>query len=75
MDFTISANNRVKKEEREKINKYLDLAKEDKKLGYMQVNEIAIVVDALKTIPKNLKNRLGNWRSVKESKPPSLQQC
>ena len=51
MDFAISLDHRVKMTEREKIDKYLDLAGELKKLWNM-VTGIPIVVDALGMDPK-----------------------
>ena len=44
--------------ENEKIAKYLDLARELKKLWNMRVKVISIVVGALGTAPKSLGNRL-----------------
>ena len=47
--------------ENEKIDKYLDLARElKKKLWNMRVKGIPIVVGALGTVPKNLEKRLEN---------------
>ena len=42
-----------------KFNKYLDLAKEQKKMRNMAVIEIAIIVEVIGTIYKNLENKLG----------------
>ena len=52
MDFTVSANQRVKIKESEKRDKYLDLARE--------MTVIPIVIGALGTIPKALVNELEN---------------
>ncbi len=53
-DFAIPADNRVKLKESEKRDKYLDLARELKKLGNMKVKMIPIVISALGTITKGL---------------------
>ena len=49
---------RVKKKGNEKIDKYLDLARESKKLWNMRVTVIPIVVGALGMVPKNLEKGL-----------------
>ena len=54
MDFVIPADHRVKIKESEKRDKYLDLAKELKKLWNIKVMVIPIVIGALGTIPKGL---------------------
>ena len=48
----------VKIREDEKLNKYLDLARELKKLCNMMVTVIPIIVRALGTVPKNQEKRL-----------------
>ena len=53
MNFALPADHRVKSKD-EKRNKYLDLARELKKLWNMKVTVISIVVSALGTIPKGL---------------------
>ena len=58
MDFAISADHIVKMKENEQINRYLDLARELKRLWNMKVMMIPIVVEALGTIPKGLEERL-----------------
>ena len=45
--------------ETEKIQKYLDLARELKKLWNMKVKVVPIVIGALETIPKALEKNLG----------------
>ena len=50
MDFAVPADHRVKLKESEKRNKYLDLARELKKLRNMKVTLIPIVTDALGTV-------------------------
>ena len=58
MDFAVPADHRVKLKENEKMDKYLDLARELKKLWNMIVKVIPIVVGALGTVPINLEKRL-----------------
>ena len=52
MDFPVLADHRVKLKESEKKDKYLDLAKELKKLWNMKVTFIPIVIGALGTVTK-----------------------
>ena len=54
MDFAVPADYRVKIKESKKRDKYLDLARELKKLWNMKVTMILIVVGALGIIPKRL---------------------
>ena len=54
MDFAISEEYRVKMKENKKIDKYLDLARELKRLWNMKVMMVPIIVEALATIPKGL---------------------
>ena len=49
----------VKLKESEKMDKYLDLARELKKLQNMKVTVILFVVGALGTVPRGLEKRLG----------------
>ena len=58
MDFAVPADHRVKLKENEKMDKYLDLARELKMLWNMRVKVIPIVVGALGTVPINLEKRL-----------------
>ena len=58
VDFAVPADHRVKLKENEKIDKYLDLARELKKLWNMRMKGIPIVVGALGTVPINLEKRL-----------------
>ena len=53
VDFAIFADHRVKLKESEKSDKYLDLAREQKKLGNRQVTVIPIVIGALGRITKD----------------------
>ena len=59
VDFAVPADHRVKMKENEKMDKYLDLARELKKLWNMKVKMISIVVGALGMVPKSLEKY---WR-------------
>ena len=52
MDIDVSANSRMKIKESEKIDKFLDLTSEQKKMGSMRVTVVLIVIGALGTVPK-----------------------
>ena len=54
VDFTIPANHRIKLRGYEKRDKYLDLARELKKLWNMKVTIIPIVIGAFGTVTKGL---------------------
>ena len=54
VDFAVPADHRIKPKECEKKDKYLDLARELKKLWNMQVTIIPIVIGALTTVTKGL---------------------
>ena len=54
VDFAVPADHRIKLEEFEKKDKYLDLARELKKLWNMQVTIIPIVIGAFGTLTKVL---------------------
>ena len=54
MDFAVPADHRINLKECEKKNKYLDLAREFRKLWNMQVTIIPIVIGALGTVTKGL---------------------
>ena len=54
VDFPVPADHRVKLKECEKKDKYLDLARELKKLWNMQVTIIPIVIGAFVTVTKGL---------------------
>ena len=65
-DFAVPADHRIKLKECEKRDKYLDLARELKKLCDMQVTIIPIVIGASGTVTKRLLKRLedlevGGW--------------
>ena len=54
MDFAVPADHRIKLKECEKKDKYLDLARELKKLWNMKVTFIPIVIGAFGTVTKGL---------------------
>ena len=58
VDFAVSADHRIKLKECEKKDKYLDLARELKKLWNMQVTIIPIVIGAFGTVTKGLSKGL-----------------
>ena len=60
MDFAVLADHRGKLKESEKKDKYLDLAKEMKKLWNIKVMIIPIVIGALGTVNEGLVKRLKN---------------
>ena len=54
VDFAVPADHRIKLKECEKKDKYLDFARELKKLWNMQVTIIPIVIGAFGTVTKGL---------------------
>ena len=54
MDFAVAADHRIKLKECEKKDKYLDLARELKRLWNMKVTIVPIVICAFGTIAKGL---------------------
>ena len=54
VDFAVPADHRINLNESEKKDKYLNLARELKKLGNMKVTIVPIVIGALGTITKGL---------------------
>ena len=54
MDFAVPADHRIKLKESEKKDKYLDLARESKKLWNMKVTIIPIMIGAFGTVTKGL---------------------
>ena len=58
VDFAVPADHRIKLKECEKKDKYLDLARELKKLWNMQVTIIPIVIGAFGTVTKGLQKGL-----------------
>ena len=70
MDFAVQANHRMKSKQREKIKKYLDLARKLKKLWNMKVTVISFVVSALGTAFNGLITRLRKWKPEKKGDRP-----
>ena len=62
--FGVPADHRVNLKGSEKTNKYLDLARELKKLWHMKVTIVPIVIGALGTITKGLSKGLENIEVV-----------
>ena len=60
MDFAVPADHRIKLKECEKKDKYLDLARELKKLWNMKVIIIPIVIGAFGTVTKGLLGTCGD---------------
>ena len=58
MDFAVPADHRVKLKESKKRDKYLDLARELRKLWNIKVTVIPIVIDALGTVNNGLVQEL-----------------
>ena len=61
-DFAVPADQRINLKESEKKDKYLDLARELKKLWNMKVRIVPIVIGALGTITKGLLKSLGDLK-------------
>ena len=62
MDFAVAADHRVKVKECEKRDKYVDLARELKKLSNMKLTIIPIVISALGTVTKGLVQDWMTWK-------------
>ena len=62
MDFAVLADHRVKLKESEKRDKYLDPAKELKKLWNMKVTVIPIIINVPDTVTKGLVQGLEDLR-------------
>ena len=71
MDFAVPADHRVKMKKSEKIDKYLDLARELRKMWNMKVRAVLIVIGALGTILKGFERVLMNWKSGKNRDHPN----
>ena len=69
VDFALAADHGVKMKESEKIDKYLDFARELKKMWNTMVTVIPIVVIALETVTKDLGKDCRNWKSEEEFRP------
>ena len=64
VDFAVPADHRLKLKEYENRDKYLDLARELKKLWNMKVTIIPIVIAAFGTVIKGLLKGLEDWEVV-----------
>ena len=62
VDFAVPADHRINLKGSEKKDKYLDLAREIKKLWNMKVTTVPIVIGALGTITKRLLKGLQAWK-------------
>ena len=58
MDFAVTVNRKVKIKENEKIEKFLDLARELKKLWNLKIKDILFVIGAHGTVPWSLEKGL-----------------
>ena len=67
VDFAVPADNRVKLKRSEKRDKYLDLARELKKLWNMKVTMIPIVIDALVNRHQRISIRTGGLANNRTS--------
>ena len=65
MDFVVPVDHRIKLKENEKKDKYLDLARELKKLWNMKETIIPIVIGNFGTVTKGLLKRLGNLEIIR----------
>ena len=61
VDFAVPADQRIKLKECEKTDKYLDLARELKKLWNMKVSVVPIVIGAFGTVTEGLLKDLEDW--------------
>ena len=61
VDFAVPVDHRISLEESEKKDKYLDLARELKKLWNMKVTILPIVIGALGTVTKGFLKGLEDW--------------
>ena len=66
---------RINLKESEKKDKYLDLARELKKLWNMKVTIVPIVIGALGTVTKGLLKGLGIWKLADELRLSKRQHC
>ena len=72
VNFAVPVDNRIKLKEREKKDKYIDLARELKKLWNMQVTFIPIVIGAFGTVTKGLLKGLEDLEMADEWRPSKL---
>ena len=74
LDF-VPADNRVGIKEREKIDKYQDLARELEKLWYIKVKLVVFVVGAFGTAPKDLERRLEQFEIRSRFETIQIAEC
>ena len=67
MDFDLTADQRVKSKEREKKDKYLDLAREQQKILNIRVTVILIVIGELGTTRKRIGKEIGRFGNKRTS--------
>ena len=67
LKIAVSAEHKLEEKEGEKLDKYLDLAKELKKLWNIMVTVIPIIVGGLRTVPKNLEKKLSEQKQKKKN--------
>ena len=72
VDFAVPADHSGKIKESEKWDKYLNLARELKKLWNMSVTVILIVIGSLGTVPRSLKRgtkerEIGDWVEINQT--------
>ena len=77
VDFAVPADHRIKLKECETKDKYLNLAREFKKLRNMKVTIIPIVIGAFGTVTKGLLKGLedlevGGWRKVETTQTKAM---
>ena len=58
IDFAVPGDSRIEDKEKEKIEKYQDLARELRRIWNLRVKVIPLVVGSLGAIPKQFGNRL-----------------
>ena len=69
VDLFVPVDNMVKiKESKKKMDKYLDLARELKKLWNMKKTLISVLAGVLGIFPKIWKKELRNWKSEDKSR-------
>ena len=69
VDFAVPADHRINLKESEKKDKYLDLARELKKLWNMKVTIVPIVISSLGTVTKGFikgSGGLGSWQTGRD---------
>ena len=77
MDFAVPAVHcvKIKKKKRKKRDKYLDFAREIRKLLNMWVKVISLINGAMEHSPRAWKGNWKSWKSKDESRLSTLQYC